>query len=151
LHDPKVLGEFIEAMRSGKKVYESKSEAGLRRNKMDADIRILSTNLTEALQSYIERRLHFSLGRFGRRVGRVSVRITDVNALRGGADKVCHISAELLPSGGTLIQQAVDANLYAAIGRATEGIGHSFARALERNRERRRKRETVRFLRHQQS
>jgi len=25
---------------------------------MDADIRILSTDLTEALQSYIERRLH---------------------------------------------------------------------------------------------
>jgi len=46
---------------------------------MDADIRILSTDLTEALQSYIERRLHFSLGRFGRRVGRVRVRITDVN------------------------------------------------------------------------
>jgi hypothetical protein len=32
---------------------------------MDADIRILSTDLTEALESYIERRLHFSLGRFG--------------------------------------------------------------------------------------
>jgi ribosome-associated translation inhibitor RaiA len=111
---------------------------------MDADIRILSTNLTEALQSYIERRLHFSLGRFGRRVGRVRVRITDVNALRGGTDKVCHVSAELLPSGGTLIQEAADANLYAAIGRAAEGIGRCFARALGRNRERRRNRETVR-------
>jgi hypothetical protein len=42
---------------------------------MDADIRILSTDLTEALQSYIERRLHFSMGRFGRRMGRVRVRI----------------------------------------------------------------------------
>lgn len=118
---------------------------------MDADIRILSTDLTEALQSYIERRLLFSLGRFGRRVGRVRVRITDVNALRGGADKVCHVSAELLPSGGTLIQEAVDANLYAAIGRATEGIGHSFARALGRSRARRRNRETVRFPRQRQS
>ena len=120
-------------------------------DEMDADIRILSSDLTEALHSYIERRLHFSLGRFGRRMGRVRVRITDVNALRGGADKVCHISAELLPSGGTLIQQAIDANLYAAIGRATEGIGNSFARALGRNRERRRKHETVRFLRHHHS
>lgn len=103
---------------------------------MNADIRILSTNLTEALQSYIERRLHFSLGRFGGRVGRVRVRITDVNGPRGGPDKSCHISAELLPSGLTLLQQATDANLYAAIGRATEGIGRSFARALGRNRER---------------
>lgn len=118
---------------------------------MDADIRILSTDLTKALQSYIERRLHFSLGRFGRRVGRVRVRITDVNAVRGGTDKACHVSAELLPSGGTLIQQAVDANLYVAIGRATEGIGHSFARALGRNRGRRRNRETVKFPRQRQS
>lgn len=112
---------------------------------MNVDIRILSTDLTEALQSYIERRLHFSLGRFGKRVGRIRVRITDVNSVRGGADKACHVSAELMPSGKTLIQQAVDANLYAAIGRATEGIGHSFARALGRNRQRRQNRETVRI------
>src|SRR6476661_8550262 len=112
---------------------------------MDADIRILSMNLTEALQSYIERRLHYSLGRFGQRVGRVRVRITDVNGPRAGADKSCHVSAELLPSGKTLLQQAVDTNLYAAIGRATEGIGRSFARALGRSRERKRNRETVRF------
>lgn len=118
---------------------------------MNADIRILSTDLTEALQSYIERRLHFSLGRFGRRVGRVRVRITDVNGLRGGADKACQVSAELLPSGRTLIQQAVNTDLYVAIGRATEGIGHSFARALGRNRERRRNRETVRIPQQRQS
>ena len=118
---------------------------------MDADIRILSTDLTEALQSYIERRLHFSLGRFGGRVGRVRVRITDVNGPRGGSDKSCHISAELLPSSMTLLQQTADANLYAAIGRATEGIGRSFVRALGRNRERKRKRETVRFSRQRQS
>lgn len=119
---------------------------------MEADIRILSTNLTEALQSYIERRLHVSLGRFGRRVGRVRVRITDVNGFRGGVDKACCVSAQLLPSGPAVIQRAVDANLYAAIGRAVEGIGHSFARALgRRNRERRRNRETVRFPRQRQS
>ena len=114
---------------------------------MDTDIRILSTDLTEALQSYIERRLHFSLRRFGRRVGRISVRITDVNGLRGGVDKACYVSAELLPSGGTVIQRTVDANLYAAIGRAVEGLGHSFARALERKVEWRQNRETVRFPR----
>ena len=117
---------------------------------MDADIRILSTDLTQALQSYIERRLHFSLSRFGGRVGRVRVRITDVNGPRGGVDKSCHISAALLPSNVTLLQQAADANLYSAIGRATEGIGRSFARALGRNRERKWKRETVRFSRQRQ-
>ena len=114
---------------------------------MDTDIRTLSTDLTEALHSYIERRLYFSLGRFGRRVGRVKVRITDINGPRGGADKSCHISAELLPSGKALLQQAADPNLYVAIGCATKGISRLFARALGRNLERRRKRETVRFSR----
>lgn len=151
MDDPEVLGEFIEAMKSNKGIYGTTVEKRFRGDEMDADIRILSTNLTEALQTYIERRLHFSLGRFGKRVGRVRVRITDVNALRGGTDKVCHVSAELLPSGGTLIKEAVDANLYAAIGRAAEGIGHSFARALGRNRARRRNRETVRSPRQRQS
>jgi putative sigma-54 modulation protein len=118
---------------------------------MDTEIRILNIDLTGALQSYIERRLRSSLGCFGGRVGRVRVRLTDVNGPRGGPDKSCHISAELLPSGLTLLQQATDANLYAAIGRATEGIGRSFARALGRNRERKRQRETVRFSRQRQS
>jgi len=114
---------------------------------MDTDIRILSADLTEALQSYIKRRLHFSLGRFGERVGRVGVRIRDINGPRGGVDKSCHVSAELLPSGTTLIQEAADSNLYVAIGRATEGISRSFARALGRSLDRRRKRETVRSSR----
>jgi putative sigma-54 modulation protein len=105
---------------------------------MDTDIRILKMDLTEALQSYIKRRLHFCLGRFGERVGRVRVCITDVNGPRGGADKSCHVSAELLPSGTTLLQQAADPNLYVAISRATGGIGRSFARALGRYLERRR-------------
>ena len=118
---------------------------------METDIRILSTELTTALQSYIERRLHFSLRRFGQQVGRVTVRVTDVNGPRGGVDKSCHISAKFLPLRTTIMQQAVDANLYAAIGRATEGIGHSFARALGRNRDRKRKRETVRSFSQRQS
>jgi hypothetical protein len=71
---------------------------------MDTEIRILSIDLTGALQSYIERRLRSSLGRFGVRVGRMRVRITDVNGHRGGPDKSCHISAELLSSGMTLLQ-----------------------------------------------
>src|SRR5437879_9407582 len=74
---------------------------------MDTEIRILGIDLTGALQLYIERRLRSSLSRFGGRVGRVRVRITDVNGPRGGPDKSCHISAELLPSGMTLLHQAV--------------------------------------------
>lgn len=112
---------------------------------MDSDIRIIDTDLTQALRAYVERRLHFSLGRFGRRVGRVTVCISDLNGLRGGVDKSCHVSVELMPSGETLVQRVVDANLYAAISRATQGIGRAFAQALGRNHKRKRRRETIRF------
>jgi ribosome hibernation promoting factor len=100
-------------------------------------------DLASALQSYVERRLVRSLNRFGQKVGRISVRITDVNGPRGGQDKSCQVSAEFLPSGKTLVQQTVDADLYRAIGSTTRGIARSVARALGRNRERRR--ETVRL------
>src|SRR5207244_13290991 len=103
---------------------------------MDTEIRILGIDLTGALQLYIERRLRSSLSRFGGRVGRVRVRITDVNGPRGGPDKSRHISPELLPSRMTLLQQATDTALHVALGRATEGIGRSSARALGRSRAR---------------
>ena len=50
---------------------------------MGADMGILSTDVTEALQSYVERRLHFSLDRFGRGVGRVRVRISLTSMVPG--------------------------------------------------------------------
>ena len=85
---------------------------------MDADIRILSTDLTETLQSYIERRLHCFLGPFRPTNGPRESPHHGRQWLRGGANKSCQISVELLPTGKALLQQAVDANLYAAIGRA---------------------------------
>lgn len=117
---------------------------------METDIRILSANLEEAVRSYIQRRLQFSLGRFAGRVGRVRVRITDINGPRGGADQLCRISAELLPWGMMLVHKAVDSDLFAAIGRATEGIGRSFSQALAQKRQQRLTRETVRIPDHQQ-
>lgn len=117
---------------------------------METDIKFLSKNLADALRSYVQRRLHFSLGRFAGRVGQVRVRITDVNGPRGRGAQSCHISAELLPWRKVLIHRAVDADLFAAIGRATEGIGRSFSRALACKRQQRAARETVRIPRQRQ-
>jgi ribosomal subunit interface protein len=103
---------------------------------MDVHIRIRGTDLTEAIRSYVERRLRFSLGRFASRLGRVTVRISDVNGPRGGVDKVCRISAKLTQSGQVVVQETVDANLYAAIDHATERIGQSCGREVRRLRER---------------
>ena len=114
---------------------------------MNLEIRIRSTDLTEALHAYVERRLHFSLGRFAGRLGAVKVRITDVNGPRGGVDKLCRITAELQPSGKLIVSQTVDTNLFAAIDHTTEHIGRSFGREVERHRSLKLTRETIRNAR----
>src|SRR5438094_1252535 len=77
---------------------------------MNVDVWIQSADLKGALGTYIKRRLHFALGRFTGKLGRVSVRI------------------ELLPNGRTLRQEAVDRNLYIAIDLAIERIARTFER-----------------------
>ena len=97
---------------------------------MDVHIQIRGTDLTEAMRSYVERRLCFSLGRFASRVGRVSVRISDIDGPRGRVDKACRIDVKLADSGEIVVQETVDTNLYVAIDHATDRIGQTCGRAL---------------------
>jgi ribosome-associated translation inhibitor RaiA len=100
---------------------------------MNGDVRIRSADVENSLRTYIKRRLHFSLGRFAVKLGHIRVQVEDVAGARGTADKSCSIRAELLPTRRVLRQEAVDTNLYIAIDLATERIGRSFGRELERN------------------
>jgi ribosome-associated translation inhibitor RaiA len=113
---------------------------------MEVQFHIHNTDLVDALRNYVERKLHFSLGRFISRLGRVTVKIADINGPRGGVDKACRISAEMLPGRKLIWQEAVDANLFVAVDHATERIGRSFGRAVARDRELRATRESVRTL-----
>jgi ribosomal subunit interface protein len=94
----------------------------------------------EALRSYVHRRLRLALARFGRRVGEINVRIRP----DGPSAKHCRISAEVLPFGEVAIEQA-DSDLFTAIDRATGKIGRQFSRELERMRNGRVSRESVRL------
>lgn len=97
---------------------------------MKVDVRIESEDLKGALRTYIQRRLHFTLGRFAGKLGRVRVRVEDIPGAGDFLDTSCHIQAELLPAGRILWQEAVDRNLYIAVDLATERIGRSFERSL---------------------
>ena len=112
---------------------------------MEVEVRIQDMDLTDAIRRYAARRIRFALGRFAPRVGRVVVRISDINSVRGGVDQCCHISAELLPRGKVVLDQ-VDADLFTAIDRASERIGQTFRRELQRTRDARTRRESVRRL-----
>ncbi len=89
--------------------------------------------VTTGLREYIDRRLHFALGRFGPAIDHVSVRVADVNGPRGGVDKHCQIVVKLRASRSNPI--AVDDNdedLYAAVAQASDRVGRTVARAVER-------------------
>lgn len=110
---------------------------------MEIDVRIQGTDLADAVRTYAVRRIRFAVGRFGARVGRIVIRISDVNGTRGGVDQCCHISAELLPTGKVVMEQ-LDADLFTAIDRAAERVGQAFRREIERTREARTRRVSIR-------
>jgi ribosome-associated translation inhibitor RaiA len=96
---------------------------------MNVDVRIQHPDLKGALGTYIKRRLHFALGRFTGKLGRVSVRVEDVPDAGDVPDASYRI--RVLPIAPTLRQKAVDRNLYIAIDLAIERIARTFQRELD--------------------
>lgn len=101
---------------------------------MRLEVRGQHIDVTEALHSHATRRLQFALSRFGQRITRVTVHLTDPNGPRGGRDKHCRIVAKM-KHGGEVIAEDLDADLYAAITQAADRLGRAVARELERQRE----------------
>jgi ribosome hibernation promoting factor len=112
---------------------------------MEIEIRIQGTDLAEAIRRYVGRRIRFALGRFAPRMGRVMVRISDINGVRGGVDQCCHMTVQFPPKGQVVVDQ-VDADLFTAIDRASERIGQALRREVQRTRAARTRRESVRTL-----
>ena len=111
---------------------------------MKIEIRIQGTDLAGAIRRYADRRIRFALGRFAPRVDRVMVRITDINGVRGGVGQRCHVRVQFPPKGHLVVDQ-VDADLFTAIDRASERIGEALRREIQRTRDGRTRRESVRI------
>ncbi len=106
---------------------------------MHVSMHVNNAHLAMAIHSYVERRLHFALARFGHHVGEVTVRLSTDSP---SANR-CRISAEVLPFGQVTLEET-DPDLFAAIDRATGRIGRLFGRELDRCRDARLGRESVR-------
>jgi ribosome hibernation promoting factor len=120
---------------------ESKEGAG--RSIMEVELRIHNLDFADVLRDYVGRRLRYALSRFQTRVGRITFRISDENGPRGGRDKTCRVTAEVLPSG-TIVLESTHANLFAAIDTVTERLRSSISRELDQRRDARLSRESVR-------
>jgi len=86
------------------------------------------------LGGYAERRALLAMSRFASRIETLSLRLADTNGPRGGVDKECQIVARLRPSGALRVAEQ-DADIYAAIARASERLARAVARELARRRE----------------
>jgi hypothetical protein len=98
-----------------------------------AHVRVIGVELDDDESAYIRRKLGMKLGKFAASVERVSVRVTDANGPRGGADQVCHVKVVLsgLPS---VVIARQDAALRVAIDLALRATEHAVQRRLRRRR-----------------
>ena len=99
---------------------------------MQIEIQSYDFSLTDALRDHTERRLRFALARVSDRVGRITVRLFDINGPRGGNDKRCRIQVMLNGLAAVVIEDT-EPNLYLAIDRATDRAGRNVMRRLARH------------------
>jgi putative sigma-54 modulation protein len=96
---------------------------------MKIQVRTREVELSEGVRAHLDRRLGLALGRFGERIGKVSVRFTNADARTGGADKRCRIDVSLQPR--TVTVEDADVDLFIAVDRAADRVSRSVARACE--------------------
>ena len=96
---------------------------------MKVHIQERNVQVTEALRAHVERRLGLVLGRFGDRIGRVTVRFSGPNGRTGEPATRCQIDVSLRPQN--VRAGDTDADLFAAVDHASDRVSRSVARVLE--------------------
>jgi putative sigma-54 modulation protein len=105
---------------------------------MNVQIRQRHVEITGLLRAHVERRLGFALGRFGDKIGRVIVRVSDTTERRDAAERRqpaerrCQIDVGMRRS---LRVEGAGVDLFTAVDGAAERASRSVARFLERERE----------------
>lgn len=106
----------------------------MQRNAINLKIQAHDLPLTDGLRQHVATRLADALN-YGRDiVTRIVVRLSDVNGPRGGEDKCCDIEVRL-KGAPALIAEDIQSDLYVAIDRASERVGHALDSQLARRRD----------------
>ena len=98
---------------------------------MQIDIQTREFSLTDALRAHAERRLRSALSCCDDPIQRVTMRLSDINGPRGGADKRCHLQVVLAGLPDVVIED-IEVDLYVAIDRASDRAGRTVVRRIER-------------------
>jgi putative sigma-54 modulation protein len=105
---------------------------------MQMEIQARDFPLSEALGSYLKRRINFVLSSRYDQIQRIIIRLSDINGPRGGIDKRCQIQISL-PRLADVVIEDTETNLYVAIDRATDRASRTVNRRLERQHNKNRK------------
>jgi ribosome-associated translation inhibitor RaiA len=98
---------------------------------MFIDTRAMGFPLTEAIQAHMEMRIEKALGSASPYISRVTARVEDVNAARGGVDKRCQIVV-FVNGHEPVVAEVVRTDLYRAIDAAANRIRAGVVRQLRR-------------------
>jgi len=101
---------------------------------MQVQVHCPSFSSSGALAEFAEAEVRKSLQHVSHRVTRVIIWLEDCNGPRGGADKRCRIEAHLERLAKPMLADASGSDLYAVIGQASNKLGKSVSRTLDKRR-----------------
>ena len=89
-------------------------------------------DVNEATKAYVERRLHFALGRFADVVKQVQVMLSDINGPKGGHDKQCRLRVDFKRQATPVLAEILHEDLRTSIDLTADRLGRAVARAVDR-------------------
>ena len=101
---------------------------------MEIQITDRNISLTDVQTEYVERRLQYSLGRFGSRIRVARVTLTDLDGPNDGTDVLCRLKVTLKKDGDVIVGDT-DVSVEAAVANVADRCARSIARLLDRQRE----------------
>ena len=97
---------------------------------MNAAVRIRIRHLRDGARAYIDRRVYSSLAGFAGRLQAVTVGVSESDAGTGGRHYSCRVEAQRGPTGGSLVEEASDGDLFRAIDRAIDQVGRALGEGV---------------------
>ncbi|TFV95479.1 HPF/RaiA family ribosome-associated protein [Oxalobacteraceae bacterium OM1] len=94
---------------------------------MDVQLVAQEFSFTPSLREHLERRLASAFARTRNRIGRIVVRLRDLNGPRGGRDKLCQVSVAV-PGRPEMVVREVRADMYGAIDGAVKRAAYHACR-----------------------
>ena len=96
---------------------------------MNLSIHSSGFQATAAIEEHVRRRFDLAFGRISAPIQRVVVRMSDINADRGGVDKRCLVQVQVARIPDVVIEDT-HSDMYSAISRAVERAARTTQRRL---------------------